>query len=59
MATRNYEAFLLGETVKTKKYFYAIRPLLAARWILDERAPAPCALTSLQRPSSMLPFPRS
>ena len=47
MATRNYEAFLLGETVKTKKYFYAIRPLLAARWILDERAPAPMRFDEL------------
>ena len=24
---------LLGETVRYKKYFYALRPLLAARWI--------------------------
>lgn len=47
MATRNYEAFLLGETVKTKKYFYAIRSLLAARWILDERAPAPMRFDEL------------
>lgn len=47
MATRNYEAFLLGETVKTKKYFYAIRPLLAARWILDERTPAPMRFDEL------------
>lgn len=47
MATRNYEAFLLGETVKTKKYFYAIRPLLAARWILDERVPAPMRFDEL------------
>ena len=40
MAKRNYIDFLLGETVKTKKYFYVIRPLLAARWVIDERMPA-------------------
>lgn len=47
MATRNYEDFLLGETVKTKKYFYVIRPLLAARWITDERTPAPMRFDEL------------
>ena len=33
MARGNYREFLLGETVKLKKYFYVLRPLLAVLWI--------------------------
>lgn len=47
MARRNYEDFLLGKTVKTKKYFYVIRPLLAARWVIDERTPSPMRFDEL------------
>jgi predicted nucleotidyltransferase len=33
MARRNYREFLRGETVWVKKYFYVLRPMMAARWI--------------------------
>ena len=32
-AMSTWTTHLLGETVRYKKYFYALRPLLAARWI--------------------------
>ncbi len=33
MAKSNYRSFLQGETVRVKKYFYVLRPLLAVRWL--------------------------
>lgn len=33
MADKNFREFLQGEEVKIKKYFYVLRPVLAARWI--------------------------
>lgn len=33
MASNNLKVYLEGEKVKIKKYFYALRPVLAARWI--------------------------
>lgn len=33
MAQGNYREYLRGEQVRTKKYFYVLRPLLAMRWI--------------------------
>lgn len=33
LAKSTLEAFLQGETVRYKKYFYALRPLLCCRWI--------------------------
>ncbi|NIG46223.1 nucleotidyltransferase domain-containing protein [Enterobacter sp. Acro-832] len=33
MARKNFRGYLLGETVRLKKYFYVLRPLLAARWV--------------------------
>lgn len=35
-AKGNYKEYLKGETVKYKKYFYVLRPLLACKWILAE-----------------------
>lgn len=32
-ANSTYKGFLTGDTVRYKKYFYALRPLLCARWI--------------------------
>ncbi len=46
-AKRNYKEFLTGETVKFKKYFYVIRPLLACKWILSEGTPPPMLFSSL------------
>lgn len=33
MAEGNYRDYLKGEQVRTKKYLYALRPVLACRWI--------------------------
>lgn len=33
MARKNFREYLHGEQVRTKKYLYVLRPLLAARWI--------------------------
>lgn len=40
MASRNYKEYLKRDIVKTKKYFYVLRPLLACLWIeLKQTAP--------------------
>lgn len=33
MAKGNYREYLQGDTVKIKKYFYVLRPILACQWI--------------------------
>lgn len=33
MAQGNYRNYLKGETVRVKKYFYVLRPILAIKWI--------------------------
>ncbi|WHX41027.1 nucleotidyltransferase domain-containing protein [Mesobacillus sp. AQ2] len=33
MASNNFREYLQGDQVKIKKYFYVLRPVLAARWI--------------------------
>lgn len=47
MAERNYRDYLTGETVKAKRYFYALRPVLACYWILEKRTPPPILFTDL------------
>lgn len=47
MAKRHSKEFLQGDTVIAKKYFYALRPVLACRWILDKAAPPPMRFTEL------------
>ena len=47
MAGRNYHEFLEGDTVKAKKYFYVLRPVLACRWILEKRTPPPMLFSKL------------
>lgn len=41
MAKTNYRGYLRGEWVQTKKYFYVLRPLLAARWLEQYKTAAP------------------
>lgn len=41
MAQGNFREYLRGETVWRKKYFYVLRPLLAMRWIEQNRGPVP------------------
>ena len=40
-ANGNYREYLKGDTVRFKKYFYVLRPLLACKWILAEGTPPP------------------
>ena len=50
MAERNYRAYVDGrETVRAKKYFYVLRPLLAGRYILHTQKIPPIVLTELCR----------
>lgn len=46
-AKSNYMEYLKGETVKYKKYFYVLRPLLACEWIIKEGTPPPMLFTDL------------
>ena len=47
MASSNYENYLQGEEVRIKKYFYVIRPLLAAKWIADHGTQPPMLFREL------------
>lgn len=47
--TRNtFENDLQGTEVKLKKYFYALRPTLACRWILEKRTVPPMEFNKLR-----------
>lgn len=41
MAERNYQTYLLKDMVRTKKYFYVLRPILACDWIMETNTMAP------------------
>ncbi|MBX0313834.1 nucleotidyltransferase domain-containing protein [Planococcus glaciei] len=41
MAKSNYQSHLQGATVKIKKYFYALRPVLACKWIEENQSIPP------------------
>jgi predicted nucleotidyltransferase len=41
MAQGNLRDYLKGDTVWVKKYFYVLRPLLAMKWIKEERGIVP------------------
>ncbi|MCS4236138.1 nucleotidyltransferase domain-containing protein [Stenotrophomonas sp. BIGb0135] len=47
MARTNFRGYLRGERVRTKKYLYVLRPLLACRWIECEPDPPPMAFELL------------
>lgn len=47
MAGRTQRGDLRGDLVRHKKYFYALRPLLARRWIETERSAPPMDVESL------------
>lgn len=47
MAETNYREYLKTDEVRIKKYFYVLRPLLAARWILDYSCPPPMLFSEL------------
>lgn len=46
-AKSNYREYLRGYTVRLKKYFYVLRPLLACKWILAEQTPPPIEFSTL------------
>lgn len=47
MAKKNFRGYLQGETVRFKKYFYVLRPLLAVRWIDQGRGRPPMTFADL------------
>lgn len=47
MAARNYKEYLNADEVRLKKYFYALRPILACRWIIDKGTPPPVLFSDL------------
>lgn len=46
-AKGNYREYLKGETVRLKKYFYVLRPILACLWIADRHTPPPVPFAAL------------
>lgn len=46
-AKSNYREYLKGETVRLKKYFYVLRPILACKWIISEQTPPPMLFSEL------------
>ena len=47
MARTNEQALKKKERVRVKAYFYALRPILAARWILEEESAPPVPFRQL------------
>lgn len=47
MAYNNNREFLRGDTVKAKKYFYVLRPVLACKWIMEKNSPPPMLFSEL------------
>ena len=47
MAEANYNDYLLKDMVRTKKYFYALRPILACDWIRTTDTMAPTEFVKL------------
>ncbi len=47
MAKSNDHKYLQGEEVRLKKYFYVLRPILAAQWILDKKCAPPMRFETL------------
>jgi uncharacterized protein len=47
MASGNFREYLQGEQIRAKKYLYVLRPLLAARWVLERPGAPPMAFETL------------
>lgn len=47
MARNNAKDFIYGDEVKIKKYFYVLRALLAAKWVVEKGGPAPILFSEL------------
>lgn len=48
MALNTYNGDLQGSEVRMKKYFYALRPILAAKWIIDRQSVPPMQFSKLR-----------
>mgnify|MGYP001860141024 CR=1 FL=1 len=46
-AKNQYNRYLKDDIVKLKKYFYILRPILACKWILNEKTPPPMLFAEL------------
>lgn len=47
MAKKNYKEYLKRDYVKSKKYFYVLRPLLACEWVELKSSPPPMEFETL------------
>ena len=47
MAQNNYREWLKGDTVRAKKYFYVLRPILAMEWISRDKGIVPMEFEAL------------
>jgi uncharacterized protein len=47
MANGNYRQYLLGDNVKTKKYFYVLRPIMSCMWIENFKESPPMEFEKL------------
>lgn len=47
MAKGNFKAIHKDDSIKYKKYFYVLRPMLAFRWIMERQEPAPMEFSTL------------
>lgn len=47
MAESNYRSYLKTPNVRIKKYFYVLRPLLAAQWIVNKKSQPPMLFKEL------------
>ena len=47
MAQSNYKKFLQCDQIKVKKYFYVLRPMLAAKWIVEKKIWPPMLFSEL------------
>ncbi|WP_448622750.1 nucleotidyltransferase domain-containing protein [Dickeya fangzhongdai] len=47
MARKNFRGYLQGESVRLKKYFYVLRPILAVLWIEADKGCPPMCFESL------------
>ena len=47
IAKSNYKQYLTNEIVRLKKYFYALRPILACKWILEKKSAPPMSFLEL------------
>lgn len=57
-ARNNMKIYLSGEKIHPKKYFYALRPVLACLWVLEHQTPPPVLFSELTKtmlPDNLLP----